>query len=141
MFSSRLATKIHIQHISTYPKLNLSDDPKLARLEATLEPGIVSERCIDLFNWVVSSKVALRCPLKSIGLSLYIVLLLCIAIEGLSIAGFCSACACAVSVCSSSHKAPKGSFWVTGVRGDILWDKEILIKYKKRLFEFKILSK
>lgn len=94
------------------------DEPKLAKLDATLEPGIVSERCMLLLKCVDSSKVALRWPLNKIGLSVYIELLFapalaCSPAGSLVFAGV-------VWSCSSSFKAPSGSFCVTGVRGDIL---------------------
>lgn len=46
---------------STYPKLNFNEDPMLAKLDVTeLLTGIVSDRCMLLFNCSESSKVADR---------------------------------------------------------------------------------
>lgn len=89
----------------------------LARLCVTplLATGIVSDRCMLFPICVDSSKVALRWPLNRIGLSLYMLLLRAVDV---AISGCASGCC--VGVASSSFKAPSGSFWVTGVRGEIL---------------------
>lgn len=98
---------------NTHPK-NFNDDPNPAKLDVMELAGIVSDRCKLLFKCVESSNVALRCPLNRIGWSVYIVLLLLIAT--FSICGVC----CTSITSSSSFRAPNGSFWVTGVLGEIL---------------------
>lgn len=92
----------------------------LARLWVTplLATGIVSDRCMLFPICVDSSNVALRCPLKRIGLSLYMLLLRAVVVVVVVISA-CASGSC-VGVASSSFKAPSGSFWVTGVRGEIL---------------------
>lgn len=115
---SRVLVVQHWRRLS-YPKVNFSDDPMLAKLCVTplLATGIVSDRCILFPICVDSSNVALLWPRNSIGLSLYMLLLRAVAAEA-AISG-CTCCV-VVGVDSSSLSAPNGSFWVTGVRGEIL---------------------
>lgn len=113
----------------SYPNVNFSEDPMLARLLVTplLATGIVSERCILFPICVDSSKVALLWPRNRIGLSLYMLLSIC------DCECCCSCCVSCVGVAlaadSSSLRAPSGSFWVTGVRGEILKYK-VLIRFR-----------
>lgn len=105
---SRVLVVQHWRRLS-YPKVNFSDDPMLAKLCVTplLATGIVSDRCILFPICVDSSNVALLWPRNSIGLSLYMLLLRAVVTEA-AVSG-CTCCV-VVGVDSSSLRAPKGSF-------------------------------